>query len=143
MTITSKNDFFGQLEFITARTQKKISNADVSVVVVAGTKDGEKRYYNRLGLTFRNDVLDLLGDGDRLKIARFKNRLIFVKDPEGMKYSSSTGGKNKFVRFQLNDQTIQTYGWFEGDYDLKYDDLYEYYYIEKDASAANDTRPQA
>lgn len=136
--ITNKEDFFGQLDFMTAQKRPMLSAADVTVKVVQGSKKANGgHYFDRLSITFRNGILDLLGDGDRVSIARYKNRLIIVKDPRGIKLSDHNEKGTLFVRWTLNDRTLSTYGWFEGNYDLKYDDLYEYYFIEKDASAAN------
>lgn len=139
--ILTRDDLFKQLEFVSVTRNKRYSEKDVSVRVIDGNQVGGKKYYKRLSLIFRNDITDLLGDGDRISIARYKGRLIIIKDPNGLKLTGKSEDKNRFVRFQLNESTLSTYGYFEGDYDLKYDELYEYYYIEKDAPAANETRP--
>lgn len=142
MTFVNQADFFKQLDFMTAQRNKRFSDADVSVMVVEGAKTESKTYGKRLSLTFRNHCLDKLGEGDRIKIARFKNRLIIIKADDGMKVSQMASTyKSQFCRFNLSEDDISTYLAFEGDYKLKFDDLYEYYYIEKDASAANENAP--
>lgn len=135
--ITNKTDFFEQLSFIgTSRVGRK-SHEDVTVTLVEGKTPSGKR----LSIVLRNDVHELLGDGERLKIAFFKCRLILMKGADGMKMTSANTS-NRFVRFRLDEDQAKIAKDFIGDHELKYDDLYEYYYVEKDAPAANGTRPQ-
>ena len=135
--ITNKNDFFEQLSFIGATRKGKKSHEDVTVTLVEGKTESGKR----LSVTLGNDVHVLLGDGERLKIAFFKNRMILAKGEDGMKMTAANTS-HRFCRFGLSKEQADVAKSFVGDYELKYDDLYEYYFIETDAPATNGTRPQ-
>lgn len=128
--ITNREDFFKQLDFV-GKTKRNIGNHN-DISIYSSMVDGGEV----LTICIRNGLDQLLGEGDRVKIARYKNRLIIIKDEGGKKLF---GSKSRFVRFRFKDDQMPTYKYFEGDYELKYDDLYEYYYIEKkeDGSAAN------
>lgn len=111
---------------------KRFSANDVSLnlIKVGGGKDG-KSYYG-YSLTFRNDTW--INFGNSIEIAAYKNRILFRKSSDGLKLASKKGSKTNNHYCKINtcdDETMKALKEFIGDYELKYDQFYELYYIEK------------
>lgn len=105
-----------------SRSRQRKGNYDVSI---NSHKDGT------VGITFRNKKAELIGD--RLEYAIFKNRVLFRYSENGMALhnikNNSNNPDNCYAKFA---KSIDDFRQFIGDYDLKYDDFYELYYIEKE-----------
>lgn len=93
-------------------------NDDVSITVV---KDGA------ISIVLRNGKKKLF-DG-AISYAVFKNRVMFRKDKRGYAISGNNKSENGYVKIGKGDDELQD---FIGDYELKYDDFYELFYIEKE-----------
>lgn len=99
---------------------KKKTVADVSISLHKG---------GNMGITFRNETDKLIGD--RLEVAVYKNRVLFRCTPNGVVMQNKTGkvvSKNVYARICCMEDELKP---FIGDYELKYDDFYELYYVEK------------
>lgn len=109
--------------------KKKNSNCDVSISRVIW--DSAKKRY-AYGFTFRNNIHDKLGN--QIQIAVYKNRVLFRPcGPDDMKISLNPNNKTKHFYCKLKeDDMTKVLLDFIGDYDLKYDEFYEIYYIEKE-----------
>lgn len=89
-----------------------------------------------LNFTFRNGVYELFAPKTKcFKFGVYKNRMILLEADEyaGARLSNSKNNMRQdimYARFASNN-VGQRYSTWVGDYDLKYDSLYEYYYIEK------------
>ncbi len=90
---------------------------DVSITVIKG---------GAISIVFRNGKKELF-DG-AISYAVFKNRVMFRKDKRGYAISSNNKSENGYVKIGKGDEEMWD---FIGDYELKYDEFYEIYYIEK------------
>lgn len=91
---------------------------DVSISIV---KDGA------VSIVLRNGKKKLF-DG-AISYAIFKNRVMLRPDKRGYAISGNNKSENGYVKIHKGDEELRN---FIGDYDLKYDDFYELYYIEKE-----------
>jgi len=124
--IVNKEDFFNGLEFSGLVRNKNRCSYDVSIQTSL-----TKGVLKTVNFTFRNGIEGMLGDGERLMFARFKNRIIFKLDDNGVKFTNGGGENSRYAKFCVNPNNEYITG-FVGDYELKYDELYEYYYVEKE-----------
>ena len=129
--IVNKEDFFEQLPTFgkLIRGGSRNCGKDVNIMLTA---DKTKKN-NRLTIGFNADAYELL-HAQYIKIGRYKNRMIILpcSESEGVKVRLDANGKRAYAQFTVSpamkDSGILI---FAGDsYDLKYDDLYEFYYIE-------------
>lgn len=91
----------------------------------------DKKPYAGISFTFRNDVWQFFGE--RIEFAIYKNRIMFRKanSGEGMAmFSGSDKSPNKYMKIRITEDTQVIKDKFIGDYELKYDNFYELYYVE-------------
>lgn len=112
---------------------RRSSVSDVSINRIKGGKSKANGNEYRFSFTFRNDCSKKLGDkGDKIEIAIFKNRIMFRQSENGMTLSGkSNKTSNRYMHFPITSLTEELTS-FIGDYELKYDDFYEVYYVEKE-----------
>lgn len=115
-------------------TKARGSHGGNDVTITTGLQGGhdERPYVNFI---FRNGVSKLFSDTDYVLFAKFKNRIFFKA---GDSNNGITLSKNKnasedtrYARIQranINEQ----FAVYAGDYELKYDEFYELYYIERE-----------
>ena len=92
---------------------------DVSISLVKGGANS---------IVLRNGKKNLFED-KAISYAIFKNRVMFRSDKDGYAISGNNKSPNGYVKIHKGDEELRD---FIGDYDLKYDDFYELYYIEKE-----------
>jgi len=105
------------------------ANSDISINCV---KNNGKAF-SGISFTFRNDVWQFFGEN--IEFAIYKNRIMFrtAENNCGMKlFSGSSKSDNKYFKVRVNEDTQIIKDKFIGDYELKYDEFYELYYIEKE-----------
>lgn len=117
MTRTEAQDRF-DWHGMTGKSKKKTAS-DVSINLHKG---------EHIGITFRNGADKKIGE--RLEVAVYKNRVLFRDSPNGVIMQNKSGKIGKNVYARINDITEELRP-FIGDYELKYDDFYELYYVEK------------
>lgn len=134
-----KDEFLSKLNWVESRGSCVRSDSDVSVTVNIQDK---KRDRNYIAFTFRNGTAQILSNTNYVQICAHKNRIFFRESSmkEGYKLTfnvknserSNTEASqlNRYLKVSINTDTYKA---FEGDYDLKYDDFLELYYIEKEA----------
>lgn len=102
--------------------------SDVSVRVVHG-HDCKKL----INITFRNDCFKKFTNSEYCECAIFKNRIFFRESDSTrgllLNRNKATTDTTTYVRFQKTEY-VNLYAQFVGDYELKYDEFYELYYIE-------------
>lgn len=119
-----RKQFMAQVNFI--RPVRAKTKADVSVNITNGKK-------KKMAIYFRNGVNNFFGE--RVKVGIYKDRMI-IEDADfgdGFKLSKNKGmsgeTKDNFAFFHVTYQE-----WMDewvGEYDLKIDDFYDYYYLSK------------
>lgn len=131
-----KNEILGKLEWITKErsTGKKVSSCDISVALVRKT-GGKGANYTHVNFTFRNGIENIIcsdKDNEYIQFCVHKNRIFFrqAESTVGYKlyYASAACAKNKYTKIPI----FEGADGFIGDYDLKYDDFLELYYIDKE-----------
>lgn len=132
--ITTKDELFKNVDFV-GRKKTKAANNDYDIGVFIKKDKGRRN--PRLRIYFRNSISDIF-DSEYIEIGRYKNRLIFKPSTEemGAKLWSSASPAIKSLQFTVtkNEAGVLVFGSTDGpiNYELKYDQLYEYYYIEKE-----------
>jgi len=99
---------------------RRNSILDVSISI---KKDGKVTF------VFRNGVHEIISGTQYFVCAICKNRMFFMEadSADGYKLTvSDTKGCNRYAQMSIDDGIS-----FIGDYELKYDDFLELYYIEK------------
>lgn len=109
-----------------------MSSANVTVSVGNVTrKDGCHEYRSkRVTFIFRDNLHQHFATGF-LAFAPLKKRIYFKEATKADGYSISTKMTSGYVTATLDDTEIGVYEEFVGDYTLKYDDVYELFYIER------------
>mgnify|MGYP003297646411 CR=1 FL=1 len=109
------------------RTCNHGAKADVSVTIA--NQSESRRCVN---VTFRNSVNELVTQTDYMVVAPFKNRLFFksATDVNGLLLCKNANSPNRYIRIN-RESDVESLTKFAGNYDLKYDEFYELYYIEK------------
>lgn len=101
-------------------------NADISISL---HKRANGQKHDAIGLTFRNGCGEKFGS--TIQVAVYKNRVMFRTAEDGicMQRNKAVQSNNIYARFSDVNGELKN---FIGDYELKYDDFYELYYIEKE-----------
>lgn len=112
------------------------SKSDVSISLGKKTKEAEP---SLLCVTFRNEVEKLIFDEscEYIQFGIHKNRMFFRQsDPStGYKmYARLKNCKNRYTKFPIEEESDKN---FVGNYELKYDEFLELYYIEKELNNGN------
>ena len=142
MTVQINDDFKKKIEtkfdWFSASNDKRYGNRhlsyqDITINRCTPKTPEAKNKGIRYNLTCRNKVPEILGEW--VDIAIYKNRVFFrpsTQQDGGYKMYShnSTTKTNPFLQI-LETENTKGLMEFVGDYDLKYDELYELYYIEK------------
>lgn len=110
----------------------RLSDRDVVINKVKANRKGDPFRYS---VTFKNRAYDWLKDIERVQFAIFKNRIMWRESDEGFtlsckKKESSRGTKSYYASIPYSEASMEL-DKFIGDYELKYDDFYDLYYIEK------------
>ena len=131
-----KNEKFNWLSAQNTPTGRARSQSDITISEVGPCSKGGRNRYN---ITLRNEVPDKLGT--YVDLALFKNRIFFrpsSAEANGYKMynRNHTNGSGKEVKGNPFIQVCKTESTkalsdFVGHYELKYDEFYELYYIEK------------
>jgi len=133
MVVSINDDFKNQvmaekLKWLSTGTRASRSKADVSIKVYARNNNNKS---DRYGLIIRNGLSELFGQ--YIDLAPYKTRL-YIKpsshDAGGYKLVSSQKVTNPFAYVTKNSAT-EVIDEFLGDFDLKYDDFFDLYYIER------------
>ena len=112
--------------------QFRKAHSDISINCITYNR----KPYNGLSFTFRNEVWGLFGD--RVEFAIYKNRVLFRSASNGEGLAFTTGSSkcpNKYFKVKIDENTQILKDKFIGDYELKYDSFYELYYIEANFKA--------
>ena len=105
----------------------KRSYSDVSINLINNTKN--KAHPHSFSFTFRNKADVALGA--YIDVAVFKNRIYFRTTDDKSGYKMTRGGSvNGYIRI-IESESTKALREFIGDYDLTWDDIHEFYYIEK------------
>ncbi len=111
-------------------------NADVSLTICHNSDTREC-----VSFTFRNSSYEFFTRTDYFKVGIFKNRLFFTeaKDFDGLLLNKNkeTTPNTRYARI-ASEKEINLFRPFEGAYELKYDEFYELYYIEKENETDED-----
>lgn len=95
------------------------------------SEDGKRHLAS---FTFRNDCWKLFTETPYMEIALYKNRVFFRQSDEKhgitLLRNKQVTESTRYARMQngFADRFIT----FEGDYELKYDEFYELYYVERE-----------
>ena len=101
--------------------------------ITANLTDGKRDYVN---FTFKNDVWKKFAENaDYFEVSFYKNRMFFRKSEpsKGILLNTNkncTMPTTRYAKIQNQDTPRLFVGW-AGDYQLKHDDFYDLYYIER------------
>lgn len=135
--IKNQNNFKDHRDFLLSElvwsTPKRKANnmGQKSDVITTITKTKGSKTGKSFNIIFHNEVEKLIDEGGlcRMGICRCKNRLFFKSIEDGYKICSSEKYHKAVVKifYEQGDEV------YVGNYDLKYDDFLELYYIEVEA----------
>ena len=120
----SRDEFMAQIEFEGRQRNGRNSQKDVTLSVV--------RNGSRVNIYFRNDTMKMF-DGEQVVFGIYKNRIIFEKRYDGYKITEIEHKRSTYGSISASVSDINRYKKWIGDYDLKWDEFYEFYYIEREA----------
>lgn len=124
--VNYKEEFLSKLQWRGSEKRVSKSKADISITI---TKS------NRMAFTFRNDTASKVSDTGYLAICPHKNRILFkaVDNRHGWAVSMKHKDDSKRLTYGYMQVPVESDAdrAFEGDYELKYDDFLELYFIEK------------
>ena len=112
-------------------TRNGRSNADITVNRISPARKGKKEDIDkyRYSITFRNKVNENFGK--YIDITVFKNRILMRPGIEGKSrkfYGSEKTNRNIVIVETEKTKVLKD---FIGDYRLRYDETYEFWYVEK------------
>lgn len=127
--MAEKNEVL-KLDWMGRQSKHSVAKTDVSIAIYASKMRNEER--NDINITFRNGLGELFRT-HYISVAIWKNRLFFraTDKEEGIKLVQRNSEKNHYARIGT-EAFVKKLLVFEGDYELKYDDFYEMYYIENE-----------
>lgn len=111
------------------RTNRRGGN-DISIKVnlMANTHNG-----NYVGFTFRDEChKKFCGETPYFEVSLFKNCMFFKKSnsERGLLISNNKNTKSNYYA-KIQSDTANYFAHWEGDYELKYNEFWELYYIER------------
>ena len=121
-----KRDRMNEISWISKKTARGIrSDMDISLRLIKN--GGGKK--NTINLILRNGISEIF-EAPGLVVGVRKNRMFFVPREDGYKIGAANDkSDNRYVRIPAtNNDLIE----FCGDYELKYDNFLEMYYIERE-----------
>lgn len=103
---------------------------DVQIVITKGNNETRRN----LTIRFYDSCAELISDTGYAQIQIYKNRMFFrsAEKDKGYMLSGHKNGDSKTKRLQISitAEMAKDLSYAIGDYDLRYDDFYEYYYVE-------------
>lgn len=112
-------------------TNKHGHKATVDVSISISSSDAKRSF---VGFIFRNESWKFFTDTDFFVVAPYKNRLFFkAADKSNGIYlckNNNTKTPTRYGRIQ-RDFINTSFAEYVGDYELKHDDFYDLYYIER------------
>lgn len=112
------------------RGGKKVCDVSVSTGLIS---NAVSRPY--VSFIFRNGSWKFFTDTDFMLVARFKNRIFFKTGDKSdgilLSKNKNTTAETRYARVQRANVNEQ-FAIYDGDYELKYDEFYELYYIERE-----------
>lgn len=112
------------------RSRGSSGTNDVQIVIVNAAQGNKPK---NLTVRFYNNTGDLISDTGFAQIQIYKNRMFFRGSDEKTGYKLSSKAKNpttKALQITISSELANEYSSLIGDYELKYDSFYEYYYVE-------------
>lgn len=125
--ILTKEDFFGQLNFEKPNRGRSINSGDD---VLFNIYDESGNHRRRISITFKGSVAKEVFPSGFGKFARWKTRIIFIDDKDGFTLSQNSKSENKRMQGVISEDELSKYQIFCGSYQMQYEPMYEYYYIE-------------
>ena len=124
-----KNDVLGKMQWLKKDKSCNRSQKDVSISLNACSTSTTGRV---IAITFRNECYELVSDTGYIQAGVYKNRCFFrsTTSSEGYKLSCPKAGLKKSRYCKMPE--MKELANMIGDYELKYDDFLEMYYIEKE-----------
>lgn len=124
-----QNELFDWWDFDSSRNGR--SNADVTISRVKPATHAKKEDLGkyRYSITFRNKTDEKFGE--YIEMTVMKNRVLFRPGVAGHGrkfYGSTHTNKNVIV---IENEKTKVLNNFIGDYSLRYDETYEFWYVEK------------
>lgn len=119
----NRQEIFAEIEF-EGRKKNRKGIADITITTM--------KRANSINIYFRNGMHELFPEGVIFGI--YKNRIVFEPDKDKgytVNMSATKKGDLGVVTATVGD--IERYREWVGDYEMKYDDFYEFWYIEKPA----------
>lgn len=129
-----KEEFLSQMKWSTKHRASgdNDNHSDVSVTLVRKSADSG---YTHVNFTFRNGIEKIITNEETeyIQFCAHKNRIFFRPAESTIGYklykaNSQTTSKNRYTKVPMFECAKA----FVGDYELKYDDFLELYYIEKE-----------
>ena len=118
----AKNDDFLNIQWIGKKHFGRPANQEKDVTITL-RKDG-------YAMTFRNGINELIGDYIVMAVRGDKVLFRGASESEGLKFSGNSSTKNKYLHMRGTD--FEELNDFLGDYDLQYNEDFNYYYIKKE-----------
>lgn len=127
-----KEEFLAKMDWVEKTKTRHVAHTDITVSIQVKKRGATKDSHKVACFTFRNGVAELLTTTNYIQVCVHKNRL-FIREADnvsGYKITSPTTSVSKYCKMPALD----VFDEFVGDFELKYDDFLELYYIEKEAS---------
>ena len=122
----TRQEFMAEIEFETRQKSGYKSQADITLTVLNGNKGK-----NRVNIYFRNNTKIHFPDGVIFGI--YKNRIVFEKsNTQGYKIATNNNNRSDYGCVSATVSDPDKYKDWIGDYTLKWDSFYEFWYIERE-----------
>lgn len=126
-----KEEILDKMNWLQKEKQRTVGGADISISVQTKNRGNAKDGGKVVCVTFRNGCHDLITDTEYIQLGVYKNRVFIrqVDSADGYKLSKPGGtARNRYVKMPGVDVLKD----FIGDYELKYDNFLDMYYVEKE-----------
>lgn len=123
----TREEIMSAIEFERRYAMRDAAGKEVTITVTVGKKRGAQ-----VGLYFKNNSKEKF-KSDRIIFGILKNRIVFEPDASGFKITTNSAKTKKldygFIKATVKD--ADKYKPFIGDYNLLWDEFYEFWYIER------------
>ena len=125
-----RDQFLSQMSWVEKEKKRYVCDKDITVAIQTKKTGATKDSHKAVCFSIRNGVEQNITSTEYMQICVHKNRIFFREADRDMGYKvyKPSTGNNRYCKMTLLD----VLACFVGDYDLKYDDFLELYYIEKE-----------
>lgn len=126
-----KEDIMSKMNWMKKEKGRYLCDKDITISLQLKARGKTEDKGKVICFAFRNDCWELVTENEYIQVGTYKNRL-FIRQADkdtGYKISKNNNTCNNRYCKMPNVESLKD---FIGDYDLKYDDFLEMYYVEKE-----------